>query len=785
MIIKNSSYLKKLNILVFLLIFTSIVTSHADYYSSLNRQIFSNRALKLDGNDNDIRIGMDTINDHWTVEMWIKRDGGWTYPNEILIGAGQYGNLNDYDHLPLMLRSGKLHNNGANISSPETLDNAWHHVAASCDGSTTKLYIDGEVVASSNKATSIVPGNIGSNTEQSKTFKGLIDEVRIWRKAISQSEMKNWMNRPITREHPSYNLLKGYYPFDDGMEEMSPNLMGVAPYPFHAILTKVGAKSGSLQKPATYVINDNNSFNTSIDNQEIISVISNSTEWDFDKGAKNVPAHSLAISVTGSSNPINLEEIILDMSNVSNPPDIEKVHLYYLGNTPKSDNPTELLGFGMAPSSNELVFSSNSIKIMNEGTNYFLLTYDISDKAIIGNKVDAKIKSITLEGENIAPLQNDTLAVVPEITNNSSNNINTLKVMSWNIWHGGKHLGDLTHGQESVIDIIKRSNADIILMQEAYGTQEMIKDSLGFYMHTFGSNDNLALFSRYPITKLSSNVSAFNSIGVTLELPNKKKIAVFDVWLKYAYRPEYTTWYYNHGYDTQVWIDEDKILNLKDINEIFASDVSQVSQDLPIILGGDFNSCSHLDWTEKAKVIHNGYGPVAFPTSQRMLDEGFIDSYRTVHPDELIFPGGTWAASFGQVDSRIDFIYSKGEDITPVASKIIRTSNTINYPWPGDHSAVLTTYKTGDDPVPTKNLKITQKISPKVLNVSRTDISLIIPQKNNYKITITDLLGKTLYSKSLYLKSGKVHIPVYLKSGIKIVSIRSKNTGSVRKVIIK
>ena len=118
-----------------------------------------------------------------------------------------------------------------------------------------------------------------------------------------------------------------------------------------------------------------------------------------------------------------------------------------------------------------------------------------------------------------------------------------------------------------------------------------------------------------------------------------------------------------------------------------------------MIVGGDFNTFSHQDWTKEAAGIHFGYGPVDFPTSHTMMDYGFTDSYREKNPNEVTHPGGTWAVSMGFLNSRIDFIYYKGDHITTQASKIIRNPKEIDDVWPGDHAAVLSTFRLSNKPV--------------------------------------------------------------------------------------
>lgn len=753
-------------------------------FSNQSRAL-TNRAVKLTGGDNDLRIGMAPIDKNWTVEMWVKRDGTWASSYEMFLGGGSNSKCDGYDRKPMMLMSGKLYNDGADISSPEVLDDQWHHIAARCDGSKTSLFVDGEEVASANTVTSIIPGNIGSFSNnaydsRTKTFNGLIDEVRIWTTAVSNSDIKSWMGRPVTPSHPNYDKLKGYYPFDNGMEEMSPNVVGIAPYTNHAIFTKCGAKDDSTDPLAYLVESNNNKFNAP-SSQEIVTVSAVSCEWDFDLGSKDEAAHSLLITTTGTSNPLTLESITLDMSGVEDMADIDKVHIYYLGDTPISESPVEI-GSGQTPA-NELTFSIN--QALAEGTNYFLIAYDMSSTALFGNKLDAKISTVTITGKEIIPHQNDSLAVKSQVTESSETNKNILRVMSWNVWHGGRNLGDLYHGQESVVEIIRRSKADVVLMQESYGIQHRVRDSLGFHLYSPSETSNLAIYSRYPIETLEPSFD-FKGIGAIATLPNNEKVALFDVWLMYAAFPDYTSSYMNDGHDIAAWLRQDEERNHTDIKKIIANDLNLVPGDMPTIIGGDFNACSHLDWTEKAKVIHNGYGPVPFPTSQTMLKEGFVDSYRELHKDELKFPGGTWAAAFGTVDCRIDFVYGRGEELNPIASKIIRTSDVLHYPWPGDHGAVLTTYHFGEYKVSNEKFIKTGSSSKVQLNsINTKGLSLQIPTTNTYTIEVHNLLGQKLYRTTLNAKAGTIQIPMHLSSGVKIVHISDGVQSSTNKAVVK
>lgn len=94
----------------------------------------------------------------------------------------------------------------------------WYHIALVFDGETFKVFIDGELDFKENytgrvKITSAkyaIGAGYWSNNE---IFKGAIDDVRIWNRAITQTEIKNNMNKELTGKE---NGLKHYYPCNEG-----------------------------------------------------------------------------------------------------------------------------------------------------------------------------------------------------------------------------------------------------------------------------------------------------------------------------------------------------------------------------------------------------------------------------------------------------------------------------------------------------------------------------------------------------------------------------------------
>jgi hypothetical protein len=80
--------------------------------------------------------------------------------------------------------------------------NVWTHLAASWDGATLRLYLNGteagSVAVGSTLAASTGPLSIGGNGIWGEYFKGLIDEVRVYDRALSAVEIQSDMQRAVS-----------------------------------------------------------------------------------------------------------------------------------------------------------------------------------------------------------------------------------------------------------------------------------------------------------------------------------------------------------------------------------------------------------------------------------------------------------------------------------------------------------------------------------------------------------------------------------------------------------
>ena len=279
----------------------------------------------------------------------------------------------------------------------------------------------------------------------------------------------------------------------------------------------------------------------------------------------------------------------------------------------------------------------------------------------------------------------------------------SLKVLSWNVWHAGHSKEYPQKGCNATKKILKKSNADIIIMIETYGCSNSIADYLGYYHRLL--SDNLSIYSRYPIVRtlpFPDIISPYNFGGVELNV-HGKTVRVFNTWLHYL--PDIRLAPLDKP-ETEIltWDDagsrDDEIKTIMQILQPFIAE----SDSIPIILGGDFNVHSHLDWTEATKNLYNHRGKcINWTVSQIMQKHGFIDSFREINPDPVKNLGPTWFLSDGGIKKRmdrIDFIYYLRKNIHAIRSNSYNADLGGSfqfcgeeYLYPSDHGFVSTTFK--------------------------------------------------------------------------------------------
>jgi len=262
--------------------------------------------------------------------------------------------------------------------------------------------------------------------------------------------------------------------------------------------------------------------------------------------------------------------------------------------------------------------------------------------------------------------------------------------MTWNIWHGGLH-GDKVSNFEkdtantiNILKVILHNDPDIIFMQETYCCGMDIARQAGYSFSSRGSS-NLSIHSKYPIVVDTISIyRPFNSYGVIIDVAGEKILFV-NVWLHYL--PDFFQDIKQFSPDSL--IAGEGTTRLQEIKAILNS-VDSISEvlNIPVIIGGDFNAGSHLDWTESTREFH--YGKVVeWPVSKLMVDNGYTDSFREANPDPLKTMDGTWGfLNEDIISDRIDFIYYKGDIIKAKHSQIVLEDPEGGF-FNSDHRAIL------------------------------------------------------------------------------------------------
>jgi len=187
-------------------------------------------ALELDGTDDYVSVDgyKGIMGPPWTLACWIQTTAG--AEPEMLSWGSEGGGLK----VEFRLDAGRLrieHGNGNNRSETLVNDGQWHHVAAVLpEGGVmqnVQFYVDGEPGGTFQVANGTNPFitavgidlNIGrSGPRADRNFTGLIDEVRMYSRALTQDEIRQTMEISAAGSNP---LASGPTPADGSRYENS------------------------------------------------------------------------------------------------------------------------------------------------------------------------------------------------------------------------------------------------------------------------------------------------------------------------------------------------------------------------------------------------------------------------------------------------------------------------------------------------------------------------------------------------------------------------------------
>jgi endonuclease/exonuclease/phosphatase (EEP) superfamily protein YafD len=233
--------------------------------------------------------------------------------------------------------------------------------------------------------------------------------------------------------------------------------------------------------------------------------------------------------------------------------------------------------------------------------------------------------------------------------------VSTLTAAAWNIWHGGKHFTSEEHGWDSrarIAEMIEREGVDVVMMQETYSSGDFIAAELGYYLATtvdwdyLNQGANISVLSRYPIREVHVDEdSPFNNVGAKVAISAGQDLYVMSNWYGMGQFPSVFDFHQSR----------------------FAE-----SDSIPVLFGGDFNAVPHTDGGDS-------------PASRVLLDAGFTDAFRSLHPDVEERPGLTHITA-----QRIDQLYYKGRGLTNSSTRVVSTWGS---GFPSDHFMILSRFE--------------------------------------------------------------------------------------------
>jgi endonuclease/exonuclease/phosphatase family metal-dependent hydrolase len=314
-----------------------------------------------------------------------------------------------------------------------------------------------------------------------------------------------------------------------------------------------------------------------------------------------------------------------------------------------------------------------------------------------------------------------------------------LSLLVFNVEYGGSRSTDA---------VMKDVHADVVSVLESYNRLPEIARKAGYPYYDVG----LQILSKYPILEASDA----RGLYALIEVRPGEAVALVNTHLDYVKDGPNRL---DRGVPVADVVATEKQVRLSSIDKLLPSATRLMKAGWPVLLTGDLNEPSHLDWTAATASQHHGVGAVDWPVSEAVLGTGMKDAFREVHPDPVTVPGNTWGGVAGSKGSprRIDFAYLGG----PVQ---VRTSEVVGekggpgvdrgYPrWTSDHRAVLSQLRVTPSAIPT-----TVALSSRMLTVGQpvTVTWRMPPGVDTGRIRLT---GASSVSYDVSGSSGTLRVP--------------------------
>ena len=235
--------------------------------------------------------------------------------------------------------------------------------------------------------------------------------------------------------------------------------------------------------------------------------------------------------------------------------------------------------------------------------------------------------------------------------------MSTLRLLSYNIRYGG--IGR----EDALASTIAACDPDLVLLQEATdaGTIERVAERARMGQWATFKRQSLGFLSRHPVDHFEWHRPRFSRHAFLDIVPAGTSIRFFGVHLSAVHA---------------AWTERRRLFEIRAL-------LRSVERHQPgfHVLAGDFNTLAPGELLDFRKLPHRlralvwlSGGRVRWRTIQMVLDAGYTDVFRRLHPDDPGFSFPTW-----DPHARLDFVFTPQRHHFRIARcEVVRTPDAVS-----------------------------------------------------------------------------------------------------------
>jgi endonuclease/exonuclease/phosphatase family metal-dependent hydrolase len=240
-----------------------------------------------------------------------------------------------------------------------------------------------------------------------------------------------------------------------------------------------------------------------------------------------------------------------------------------------------------------------------------------------------------------------------------------VKLLTYNIRHGG------VGRAEPIAEVVARASPDIVILQEA--TVPAVVSELGRRLSMqadCGARQSLGFLSRIPIARYAWHHPRISRHAFLEVQPEGTEFRIFGLHLSAVH---------------SAWTEHRRTMELGALLRAIAA-----HQHGFHVLAGDFNTLAPGEYLDVGKLparlralVWLSGGRIRWRTIRRVLDAGYVDAFRSLHPDA---PGSTFPVWDPHI--RLDYLFVPNAWRASVLSSEVITSGPVREA--SDHLPLLT-----------------------------------------------------------------------------------------------